>query len=198
MKNKTMENELIVAAIAALSCCVVAPAVNAADTYAIDNNHTSATFAFEHFGLSTFHGKIPAQSGTIALDRAQKSGSVDITFDLRGIATGAPKFDQHLQSKDFFDVAQHPTATFKSDSIQFNGDTPASVKGDLTIKGVTKPVTLQITSFHCADHPMKKVPACGADATAQIKRSDFGLGAYAPNVSDELALTIEVEAAKAK
>lgn len=187
MKNK------IVAVLLSTACCTT---TYAADTYSIDPSHTSATFAFKHFGFSTFHGKIPAQSGTIVLDRAQKTGTVDIVFDVKGIATGVDKFNEHLRSKDFFDADKNATATFKANEIAFAGDAPSSVKGDLTIKGVTKPVTLKITSFHCADHPMKKVPACGADATAQIKRSDFGLGQYAPNVSDEIPLVIEVEAMK--
>jgi polyisoprenoid-binding protein YceI len=187
-----MKNKILVALFAA-ACCTGA---YAADEYTIDPSHTAATFAFKHFGYSTFQGKIPAQSGTIVLDRAQKAGTVDIVFNIKSIATGVPKFDDHLRSKDFFDAENNATATFKSNQVVFAGDAPSSVTGDLTIKGITKPVTLKITSFHCADHPMKKTPACGADATAQIKRSDFGLGQYAPHVSDELPLTIEVEAAK--
>lgn len=177
------------------SCCV---AVHAADTYSIDPNHTHATFSFEHLGFSTFDGKIPAKNGTITLDRAQKSGTVDVTFDLKGVATGVPKFDDHLRSKDFFEVEKEANATFKSSKITFNGDRPASLTGDLTIKGVTKPVTLQVKSFNCGPHPMMKVPACGANATGTIKRSEFGLGYALPAVKDEIALEIEVEATTKK
>jgi polyisoprenoid-binding protein YceI len=168
--------------------------VHAADTYSVDPNHTSATFSFQHLGFSRFHGKIPAQSGTITLDRAQKSGNIEVVFDLAGVATAVPKFDGHLRSKDFFEVDKNPTATFKSNKVTFKGDEPASVTGNLTIKGITKPVTLQLTSFNCGPHPMEKVPACGANAAAKINRSDFGLSYALPVVKDEIALDIEVEA----
>lgn len=183
------------AAVLFSSCCA---AVHAADTYAVDPNHTSATFSFQHLGFSTFHGKIPAQGGSITLDREQKSGNLEVVFDLEGIATGVPKFDEHLRSKDFFEVDKHPTATFKSSKITFKGDKPASVAGDLTIKGITKPVTLQVTSSNCGPHPMMKVPACGANATAKINRSDFGLSYALPAVKDEITLDIEVEATAKK
>lgn len=177
------------------ACC---SAANAADTYSVDKNHTHATFSFQHLGFSTFHGKVPAREGTIVLDRAQKTGTVDVAFDLEDVVTGVPKFDDHLRSQDFFEVEKHPTATFKSGKVTFQGDTPTALTGDLTIKGVTKPVTLQITSFKCAQHPMLKVPACGANATAKIKRSDFGLSYALPAVPDEIALMIEVEALSKK
>lgn len=185
----------ILAALMAASCCAAA---NAADTYTIDRNHTAAVFAFQHLGFSTFRGKIPTQSGTVTLDRAAKTGSAEIVFDIRAITTGAPKFDDHLKSNDFFQADKYPTATFKSTKFTFDGDAPSKITGDLTIKNITKPVTLQVTHFHCGDHPMMKVPACGANATAKIKRTDFDVGMYAPNVSDELELDIEIEATKQK
>jgi polyisoprenoid-binding protein YceI len=171
---------------------------SAADTYTIDPGHTHASFSFQHLGFSTFTGKIPARSGAIVLDRAQKTGTIDVTFDPKAVATGVPKFEDHLRSRDFFDVEKHPTATFKSRKITFEGDEPASVMGDLTIKGVSKPVTLKIESFNCATHPMEKVPACGANATATIKRSDYGMSYALPAVKDEILLDIEVEALQEK
>jgi polyisoprenoid-binding protein YceI len=185
----------ILAAIVSASCCAAA---YGADTYTIDPNHTSATFSFQHLGFSTFYGKIPAARGTIVLDREQKTGSADITFEIDDISTGVDKFDDHLESADFFDEDKYPTATFKASQITFKGDEPSELTGDLTIKGNTKPVTLKITSFNCGDHPMTKEPACGANATAKIKRSDFGLDKYVPAVSDEVELIIEVEATKKK
>lgn len=172
-------------------------AASAAETYRIDPNHTHATFHFKHFGLSTFAGKIPAQEGSITLDRAAKSGTVDVRFDLKRIATGVAKFDDHLRSADFFEVDKHPTATFKASKVTFQGDKPATVTGDLTIKNITRPVTLEVTSFTCIDkHPMANAPACGANATASIKRSDFGLTYALPAVRDEVELEIEVEAVR--
>ncbi len=175
------------------SCCA---SIQAADTYSIDPNHTSATFSFQHLGFSTFHGKIPAKSGTVVLDPAKSAGNIEVTFDLEGVATGVPKFDDHLRSEDFFEVDKHPTATFTSRKVTFKNDKPASIAGDLTIKGITKPVTLQVTSSHCGTHPTEKVPACGANASAKIKRSDFGLTYALPAVKDEISLEIEVEAMK--
>lgn len=167
----------------------------AAETYTVDANHTHATFTFEHLGLSSFDGKIPSQGGTIVLDRANKTGSVEVVFDMKAVATGVPKFDDHLRGEDFFEVAKHPRATFKSNKITFQGDKPATIAGNLTIKNITKPVTLKVTSFACVDkHPMANVPACGANATATIKRSEFGMEYALPAVPDEIALNIEVEA----
>lgn len=184
--------KILIAVLCSAGCVTAA---NAADTYTIDANHTHATFTFQHLGLSKFDGKIPAQGGTIVLDRAKKSGSVEVTFDLEAIATGVAKFDEHLRSADFFEVTKQPTATFKSSKITFKGDEPATIAGNLTIKGITKPVTLEVASFNCVDaHPMAKVPACGANATATIKRSDFGLRYALPAVPDEIELEVEVEA----
>lgn len=176
------------------SCCATA---DAAETYTVDPSHTHATFSFLHLGLSTFEGKIPARSGTIVLDRAQKTGSIEVVFDPAAVATGVPKFDDHLRSEDFFEVDKYPHATFKSNKITFKGDAPATIAGVLTIKNITKPVTLKVTSFECvSEHPMEKVPACGANATASIKRSDFGMTYSLPAVRDEIGLEIEVEATK--
>lgn len=180
-----------VVALALFSCCAAA---SAAETYTIDPNHTHVTFSFQHLGFSTFDGKIPARSGTIVLDRTQKTGRIDITFDLGALSTAVPDFDEHLRGPDFFEVEKHPTATFKSSKITFDADAPAQITGDLTIKDISKPVTLKVTHFKCGPHPMMNAPACGANASAQITRSDFDLGMYAPAVSDELMLAIEVEA----
>ena len=189
-----MKSILVVVA----ACASFLGAAEAAGTYSIDPNHTHATLAFQHLGLSTFHGKVPARSGTIVFDPSAKTGRIDVEFDPAALVTGVPKFDEHLRNGDFFEVAKHPTATFKSSSLTFENGVPKQVEGELTIKGITKRVTLQVNSFHCAEHPMAKVPACGANATASIKRSDFGMSYALPAVPDEIALEIEVEAMKTK
>jgi polyisoprenoid-binding protein YceI len=171
-------------------------AVQAAEVYSIEPNHTSATFEFTHLGLSTFVGKFPKASGTVTLDAAKKQGNVDITFDVKAVSTGVSKFDEHLRSADFFEVSKFPTATFKSTAVEFAGDQIKTVRGNLTLKGTTKPVVLEVTSMSCKAHPMLNKPACGANAKTTIKRSEFGLGAYVPNVSDEIPLRIEIEAIK--
>lgn len=182
----------ILLALALSSCCT---AVWAADTYKLDPNHTHATFSFQHLGFSTFRGKIPAQSGTVVLDRAQKSGTVEVQFEPKAVTTGVRQFDEHLRGKDFFEVEKFPDATFKSTKIAFKGENPATITGDLTIKGITKPVTLEVTGFKCGPHPMLKAPACGGNASAKIKRSDFGMSYALPAVPDEITLEIEVEGA---
>jgi polyisoprenoid-binding protein YceI len=179
-----------------LAMLVPLAAAHGADVYNIEPNHTSATFQFKHQGFSTFTGKFAKVSGTVTVDQAAKTGSADITIDATSITTGVPKFDEHLQSKDFFEVATYPTITFKSQKFQFKGDQLASLSGDLTIHGVTKPVTLTVTSFVCKEHPMAKMPACGADAKTTIKRSEFGMGNFVPMVGDEIPLQIEIEAIK--
>ena len=171
-------------------------AAAAPETYVIDNTHTFPRFEYSHFGYSTQVSRFDKTSGKIVLDRAAKSGSVDVVIDATSVNTGFPVFNSHLQGEDFFDTKKYPTITFKSDKLNFEGDRLASVDGKLSIKGVTKPVRLEVTSFHCMPHPMLKKDACGANAVTKIKRSEFNAGKYAPYVGDEVTLSIPVEAVK--
>ena len=180
--------------VAALVLALVAPLAAVADTYTVDSKHTFANFTWLHFGYAHHRGKFTDTRGTVTLDPVKKAGSADITIQLASIDTGVPKLDEHLKSGEFFDAAKYPTIAFKADKFSFEGDRLTAVAGDLTVHGVTKPVTLKVTDFVCKEHPFMKVPACGADAVATIKRSDFGMGAYVPMVSDEIDLTIEIEA----
>lgn len=182
----------------ALACAALfPPALHAApETFVIDGTHTFPRFEYSHFGYSRQANRFDRTSGTVTLDRAAKKGSVDVTIDAASVSTGYAVFDQHLRGEDFFDVARHPTITFKSDDLRFAGDALAEVRGTLTIKGISKPVTLAVQSFHCMPHPMRKKDACGANATAQIKRSDFNMGKHVPHVSDEVTLAIPIEAIK--
>ena len=169
---------------------------HAADSYSIDPQHTFAHFSVNHLGFSTMQGRFDKSSGKLTLNRAAKSGSVDVAIEASSITTGFGKRDDHLRSPDFFNVAEFPNLTYKSSAVKFKGDTPISVDGNLTLLGVTKPVTLTIHSFKCANHPMNKKELCGADASAQIKRSDFGMKFGLPNVGDDIKLVFEVEAYK--
>ncbi|WP_028007304.1 YceI family protein [Solimonas flava] len=171
-------------------------AAAAADTYDLEPNHTFPRFAINHLGFSTFHGQFNKTSGTATIDLAKKTGSVDVTIDVASISTGVAKLDEHLQTPDFFDVAKYPTITFKSSQFKFDGGKLEEVRGELTMHGVTRPVTLEVENFVCKDHPMTKKPACGADLEAKIKRSDWGITTYVPAVGDEVTLSIEVEAVK--
>lgn len=168
----------------------------AADTYVIEPNHTYPSFEADHMGISILRGKFTKSSGTIVLDRVAKTGSVDITIDANSLDFGHEKLNAHAKNPDMFDVAKFPTATYKSKSITFKGEVPASIDGELTLHGVTKPVTLTINKFKCIPHPMLKKEVCGADASAEFKRSDFGISYGMPRFAPEVKLAIEVEAIK--
>jgi polyisoprenoid-binding protein YceI len=179
---------------AALSVAVATTAFAAPTTYKTDANHTFVRFSYNHLGFSTQESRFNKVTGTITFDPAAKSGSVDISIDTKSVDTGSDLFNQHIQAADFLDTANYGTATFKSTSVQFDGDKPVSVEGNLTLKGVTKPVKLAITSFKSGQNMMRK-EAIGADATAKFSRTDFNMSKYVPNVSDEVTLSIALEAA---
>lgn len=171
-------------------------AVAAPETYMIEGSHTMPRFEYNHMGYSTQVSRFDKTTGTIVIDRAAKTGSVDVVIDAKSVSTGSALFNEHIQGEDFFSTEKFPTITFKSSKLKFEADKLVSVQGDLTIKGVTQPVTLAVTSFFCMPHPMMKKDACGANATTVVKRSDFKMGKYAPFVSDEVTLTIPVESIK--
>ncbi len=168
----------------------------APETYVIEPSHSMPRFEYSHFGYSLQFSRFDTIAGKITIDRAAKSGSVDVTIDAKSVNTGSTLFNGHIQGEDFFDTAKYPAITFKSNKVKFDGDKVASVDGELTVKGITKPVVLTVNSFLCMPHPMLKKDACGATATAKVKRSDFNMGKYAPHVGDEVTLTIPVESIK--
>jgi polyisoprenoid-binding protein YceI len=182
---------LIVALIAASAASAFA-----ADSYTIEPNHTYPSFEADHMGISVLRGKFTKTSGTIVLDRAAKTGTLDITIDANSLDFGHEKLNNHAKTADMFDVVKFPTAHYKSKSVTFKGDTPVAVEGELTLHGVTKPVTLAISKFKCIMHPMLKREVCGADASAEFNRSDFGISFGVPKFAPEVKLAIEVEAIK--
>lgn len=181
-------------ACAALASAFATSALAAPVTYGVEPNHTYANFSYDHMGLSTQISKFNKTSGTIVYDKAARTGAVDVTIDMKSVETGSTLFNGHIQGADFLDTEKFPTATFKSTKVVFNGDAPASIEGNLTIKGVTKPVVLKVNHFANKAHPMAKKDAIGANASTQIKRSDFGAGKYAPLVGDDVTITISLEA----
>lgn len=179
-----------------LLACVTIPAFAAPETYVIDDSHTYPRFSYNHLGFSTQVARFNNTSGKVIFDKQAKTGSVDITIDMKSVDTGFATFDEHIQAEDFFHTAKYPSATFKSTKVEFKGDQPSKIHGDLTIKGITKPVTLTVTSFQAMPHPMQKKDAIGANAHTTIKRSEFNAGKYAPSVSDEVRIDIGIEAIK--
>ena len=187
-----MKKLALVAALYAFSAAALA----APETYNVEPTHTYPRFEYSHFGYSNQQQRFDKTSGKIVLDRAAKTGSVDVTIDATSVNTGYALFNGHIQAEDFFNTAKYPTITFKSTGVKFEGDKPVAIDGNLTIKGVTKPVTLTVTSFHSMAHPMLKKDAIGANAVTKVKRSEFKMGKNVPYVSDEVSLTIAVEAIK--
>lgn len=179
---------------AALLAALAGSAIAAPVTYVVDESHTFPRFSYSHFGLSTQLSSFSKTSGKVVFDAQAKTGSVDITIDMKSVNTGFVDFNGHIQGEDFLDTAKFPTATFKSTKVVFEGDKPKSIDGVLTIKGVSKPVTLSVTSFLAMPHPMVKKPAIGANAFTTIKRSEFGAGKFAPYVGDEVRIDIALEA----
>ena len=180
----------------AVASAISLSALAAPETYVADGNHTYARFEYVHFGYSSQQSRFDTTTAKIVLDRVAHTGSADVTIDVKSVNTGVEKFNAHLKSDDFFSAEKYPTITFKSDKFTFDGDKLVAVDGNLTIKDVTKPVTLTVTSFVCQPHPMSKKDICGANATTRIKRSDFNTGKFVPAVSDDVTLTISIEAGK--
>lgn len=179
----------------AAPAAAAAPAKGVSGTYKLDPAHTDVLVQWTHFGFSNPSAHFGDVDGTLVYNAQDVSkSSVNVTLPLSGLNSFTAKFDEHLKSADFFDAAKFPTATFKSTKVTSAGGNKLTVAGDLTIKGVTKPVVLAVTLNGAGPHPMKKVPALGFDATTTVKRSDFGLGAYVPNVSDEVKIRITTEA----
>src|SRR5579871_10376 len=167
-------------------------------TYQVDPAHTYPSFETDHFGgLSTWRGKFDASSGTVVLDKEAGTGTVDITVTASSIDLGHAKLNEHVKSPEMLDVEKYPTATYKGTLAGFKNGAPTEVKGELTLHGVTKPVTLKIDKFLCKTNPMSKKEVCGADATTMINRGDFGID-YGKQLGFkmETKLSIQIEAVR--
>ncbi len=145
------------------------------ENYRIDPLHTAATFSVSHLGLSLQRGSFGRTTGTVTLDRIAKKGSVDLAIDAASVTSGSQSRETMLKGEDYFNTGQFPLITFRSTNLKFDGDSIVGAEGELTIRGVTKPVTLAVGDFKCAIHPATRKPACGAEVTASVKRSDFGM-----------------------
>lgn len=179
--------------IIAIAALLSAPA-HAADSYTIDPTHTWPVFEVNHLGFSTQRGRFNKSGGKITFDAAAKKGSVELVIETASLDMGFDKWDEHMKSDEFFNVAKFPAMRFVSDKLVFDGDKVVSAEGSFTLLGITKPLTLTVNNFRCAMHPMAKKPACGADIAATLKRSEFGMIKYVPMVSDEVKISVPVEA----
>jgi len=180
---------------AAMLTLVAGSALATPVTYDIDPGHTYPSFEADHMGgLSIWRGKLDKTSGTVVLDKDKGTGTVDITVDTSSIDFGHEKLNEHAKSPDLFDVAKYPTATYKGTLVNFKNGAPTQVKGELTLHGVTKPLTLTINQFLCKPNPMTKKEVCGADASATFNRKDYGMSlgeAYGFKMGVKLAIQVE-------
>lgn len=184
----------------ALALALPLAAAAAPESYTLDPYHTYAHFAVDHFGVSMLWGRFDRSSGKFTIDRAAKKGSLEITVETASVSTGdnerggRPRtLDEHLKTPDFFNVAEFPRMTYKASDVKFSGDNPTEVSGELTLLGVTKPLTLKIERWVCKDNPFSKKPMCGGNASGVLKRTDFGMKYAVPAVSDETRLYVGFE-----
>ncbi len=169
-----------------------------AQVYNIDPSHTYPSFEADHMGLSVWRGKFTKSSGKIVLDRQSKTGgSVEISIDASTVDFGHAKMNEKARGDEMFNVAKYPTVTFKSTALRFEGDKLVAVEGEMTMLGITKPLSLTLTHFKCMIHPLHKREVCGADAHGRFDRSDFGMNIGLPRFSPEIKLAIQVEGVKA-
>lgn len=173
------------------------PAIAAPDNYTIDPTHTYPSIEFSHMGMSVWRGKFNKTTGKVSLDRAARTGTVEVVIDISSINFGLAAMDEKARSDDFFDAAKFPTATYKG-TVHFAGDKPDIVNGQITIRGVTRPATLGINLFNCMPHPMLKKEVCGADAEGELNWSEYGmkLSQYGQGDAGKVHLRIQVEAIK--
>lgn len=176
----------------------------APESYTIDPIHTYLHFEVDHLnGMSRMRGRFDKVSGKFSIDRAAKTGVLDVAVPTAAISTGdnergsrSRSRDEHLRAADFFNTAEFPTMTFKSTRVVFKGDTPVTVEGNVTLLGVTRPLALTVDHWRCAPHPGTKKEMCGANASGTVKRSDFGMKFGIPVVGDEQKLYVGMEAYK--
>jgi polyisoprenoid-binding protein YceI len=177
----------------------VASATAATTTYNLDPDHTHPSFEVDHFGgLSTWRGTFKKSSGTVTLDTEAKTGTVDVIIDTATVDLAHDKLNEHVSSPEMLDVTKFPTAEYKGQFVEFANGAPRTISGNLTLHGVTKPVTLTINSFKCFEHPMLKKQVCGADASGSFNRAEFGVNyGQQYGFKQDVLLRIQVEGIKA-
>jgi polyisoprenoid-binding protein YceI len=189
--HNTLKGAALALAIAFAGAAQAAPV-----TYEIENNHTFPKFEVSHNGFSFHTGTFTKTGGRIVMDQEAKTGTMEVTVDTSALSTGVGVMEAALKSKEFFNIEQFPTMTYKGTRFRFEGDKLVAVEGELTLLGVTRPLMLTVTHFICGQHPRSKKEQCGANAVGQLKRSDFGMKAFLPVIGDDIKLMIQTEAYK--
>lgn len=179
--------------LASLSLAAGAPA-HAQTTYRIDTTHTFPHFEVVHMQFSLQRGRFNKTTGTLVIDEAKKTGSIEITIDPASVDTGLELLEKILRGPNFFHVERYPTIEFRADELVFEGDKVVAAPGRLSMTGITQPVRLTVERYRCGRHPLLFKPMCGAEVTATIKRSDFGMDYAVTSVGDEVRIRIAVEA----
>ncbi len=180
----------------ALLLASAGPAAAATEEFLVEPGHTFPTFVVRHLDISQQRGRFDRTSGRITLDRDAGTGTISLAIEAGSVSTGNKSLDAVLKGEDFFDVEKHSRIAFRSESIEFEAGAPRRAKGELTLLGVTRPVTLEIARFNCTRLPFLVRLTCGADVTATIRRSDFGLKSYLNFVADEVRIEAQVEAVR--
>ncbi len=168
----------------------------ASESYTVDPRHTFPRWSVSHHGFSIHQGQFNQTTGKLTVDWKARTGTIDIEVDSASIGTGDPEFDKTLRAPPFFNTDKYPKLTYRGTSMRFEKDVPVAVTGDLTLLGVTRPVTFAVANMKCGDHPVSKKPLCGAEVTATIRRSEFGMKASLPSIGDDVRLVIQFEAFK--
>lgn len=182
----------LLAAVVALAAIGTAAAQ---DTYVIDGTHTTPMYEIRHMGMSLQRGFFTETMGTVTLDRTARTGKIDVVISTGSVITSSRILNDVLKRGDWFNSEQHPAMRYVAKDLVFEGDVPVAANGELTLRGVTRPVALRISGFHCGIHSLLRRAMCAAEATATIRRSEFGMTAGIPAVAgDEVRIVIPVEA----
>jgi polyisoprenoid-binding protein YceI len=182
--------------ISALLLTLVTPSAKAEEIYITDPEHTFVSFSYKHLAYSIQSSRFDRVNGTITLNDQMDGGTIDIDIETGSVSTGSDTFNKLLRSEDYFNSEKFPVAKFTSDKLIFNNQAITSLSGELTIKGITKPINLEVSNFACSRNFITFKYMCGANASAKLSRSEFDLGRYVPFVGDEISLSIVIEASK--
>jgi len=181
---------------ATLLLCALIPVASAAETFTLDPEHTFPSFEIGHQGISVMRGKFNRSHGRAMFDAEKQQGAIEVRVDATSGDTGHDGLNKKLLGSNFFRTAQFPEIVFQSNQVEFKDGKPVAAIGNLTLLGVTKPVTLEIRSYGCTLQFLTRRPMCGADVHTVIERSDFGMNYGIPMIGDEVKLAIEVEGFK--